>query len=767
MSNTYPFKKQLISLSVAATLASTSAFAAMLEEVIVTAQKRAQSVNDISISASAYTGNQLQAMGVDSAVDLGAFTPGLVTVNSTSGGTPIFAIRGIGLDDFSANNTSGVGVYADEVFASNPAFLSGQLFDIERVEVLKGPQGTLYGRNTTGGAINFITNKPADEFEAYVDVGVGRYSSKEFTAVVSGAITGDVIGRLSVNIAEDDGWQNDAETGNEFGGEDTMGVRGIVNFPFGDGGSATIKTYYSSDESTPVSPQVSGLGDSLGDPSFDALNSAKSATAVNVGTLPVARDENGSGIALTLEYSFDNFNVVSITAIDSYEREVVDNYGGSSAAILDLYQDNEMDQWSQEVRFVSNDDFTGFSWVAGVNISGEKVAVVDTFDDSFLVSDSVAVDFVLDPADIALQGADLLTADYTQETDSYGLYLHTETELKEGLRLTLGARYSYDNRSFEGVSTNYDADNSFNDTVALLDEEHDEEAVTGKIGLDWDYNENILVYSSVSNSYKSGAFYGAAILDDISWAYVEPEDVISYEVGFKATLFDSSLQLNGAAFMLEYENRQSLVTIVVDDFSNFLEFPVADTTLINIPESEIQGFELDMRWAATDNLTVAAGVAYLDTKVTKAPTTEDMRGINADASVNDLADGSTIPFVDALAAPLPKGVSLSQSPEWSYNAMISYDIAVGTNYLLNLQSSYSRTEEISAQLADANAITGPLDAWNAKISLSDRDEVWTASAWVKNIEDNSAESYAFTSFAGRSYYSQAPTSYGINLRYNF
>lgn len=140
-----------------------------IEEVVVTAQKRAQSVNDIGVSASAFGGDDLKKLKVESAVDLGAHTPGLVTTNATSGGTPIFAIRGIGLDDFSPNNNSGVGVYTDEVFASAPALLGGQLFDIERVEVLKGPQGTLYGKNTTGGAINFISNKPTDEFEAYVE----------------------------------------------------------------------------------------------------------------------------------------------------------------------------------------------------------------------------------------------------------------------------------------------------------------------------------------------------------------------------------------------------------------------------------------------------------------------------------------------------------------------------------------------------------------------------------------------------------------------
>ncbi|MBY6211400.1 TonB-dependent receptor [Microbulbifer agarilyticus] len=744
---------------------TTSAFANQIEEVAVTAQKREQSVNDIGVSANAFSGEMMQSLGIDSAVDLGAHTPGLVTVNSTSGGTPVFAIRGIGLDDFSPNNSSGVGIYTDEVFASNPSFLGGQLFDIERVEVLKGPQGTLYGKNTTGGAINFISAKPSDEFEAFVDAGIGNYGSHELTGVVSGAINGEVLGRLSLNVSKADGWQEDTQTGREFGGVDRSAGRGQILFPFADNGEALAKVYFSNDKSTPVSPQVSGLGEAFGDPSFDVLNSSDDPTLVNVGDLKVARDESGYGASLNLSYGFETLDVVSITAFDAYDRNVVDNYGGSSAAILDLYQDNEMSQWSQEFRLVSNSDGR-VTWVAGVNISEDTVKVHDVFDDSFFVTDSVASTFVLDPADVSAQGWDLLTAQYEQVTKSWGAYLHTETMLTDSLNLIAGVRYSADDRTFDGISTNHDDIYSFNDTIAELDDSTSENAVTGKLGLDWQVNDDFLLYANVANSYKAGAYYGAAILDDISWAYVKPEKVLSYEAGFKATLFDASLQLNGALFSLDYTDRQSLVTIIVDDFSNFLEFPVADTTLVNVPESKTNGFELDLHWLPTDNLTVMAGVAFLDSEVTRAPTTAGMRGISADPSVNDTADGVDQLFVDALAAPLPAGASLSQAPEWSYNSLLAYDLPLA-EYNLRLQTSYTYSDEMTAQLADANALSGPVHSWDAEATLSDGDERWQVSGWIKNIEDSSAETYAFSSFAGRSYYRQAPTTFGVSVRYNF
>ncbi|UTW45222.1 TonB-dependent receptor [bacterium SCSIO 12696] len=754
-----------IFLSGAACMVATSQ-ADVLEEVVVTAQKRAQSVNSIGVSANAFSGNQLSSLGVDNPVDLGAVTPGLISVNVTSGGTPVFAIRGIGLDDFSPNNTSGVGVYTDEVFASNPAFLGGQLFDVERVEVLKGPQGTLYGKNTTGGAINFISNKPTDEFEGSFEVSYGRFNTLEMTGVVSGSLSETVRGRLSANFVDSDGWQTDVATGQEFGTDERFAIRGLLDFDIGESGSALLKVYHSQDTSKPVSPEVQGLGDFFGDPSFDALNSPEDPRLVTAGDLIVDRDEDGSGVSLHLNYELENFNFVSISAWDQYDRQVVDNYGGSAAAILDLFQDNEMEQWSQEFRFVSNGD-GNFTWVAGLNISNEEVTVLDTFDDSYLVTDSTNVSFVFDPADVTAQGLDLLTADYVQETDSYGLYLHTETQLNDVLKLTVGARYSYDDRSFNGVATNSDADNSFNDVITSLNDSQTDSAFTGKVGLDWNANEDVLVYGSISTSYKSGTYYGAAVLDDVAWAYVEPEDVTAFEVGFKASLLDGAMQFNGAAFFLDYEDRQSLISLVVDDFSNALGFPVVDTTLVNVPESESQGFELDVTWAATDQLSIVAGVGYLDSEVTRAPTAADMRGINPDPTVNDQATIDGAGFVDALAGPLNAGSTLSQAPEWSYNGLIAYEIPLSETLILNLQANYSRVDTQVAQLADANAEYGPVKSLGAQVSLAQADGKWQATLFGKNITDDDAETYSFSSFAGRSVYRQKPATYGIKFKYLF
>ena len=763
MKTIHIFTKSVIALAVLTTL-TPIVHSEEIEKIQITAQKRTQNITEVGVTTTAFNGDMLEDLGVENAVDLGAHTPGLVAVNSTSGSTPIFAIRGIGLDDFSPNNTSGVGVYTDEVFASSPVYLGGQLFDIERVEVLKGPQGTLYGKNTTGGAINFITVKPTDDFEAFIEADYSSYQTVEITSAVGGALTDSVNGRLSLNYAKsNEGWQKDDATGEEFGLIDTFAVRGQLGFELGDSGTGLLRIYANQDKSKPLSPDSEAIGDTFGDASFDVLNSPKDPAKVSVGELAVSRDESGSGIALTLDYSFEKFDVISISSWDEYERAVVDNYDGSAISTMELIQDDKLEQWSQEIRFIStgNDDFT---WVAGANISNENVDALDLFDDSFFVTDS-AFDGTLYPEDITASGLDRFVADYVQETDSYGFYLHTETKLNDSWKLIAGIRYSYDERAFNGTATNESFGEVF--PVTELNEVNDESAVTGKVGLDWKVSDDLLVFGNVSTSYKSGVYYGGAVLDSDAWSYVKPEDVISAELGFKWTLLDGSMQLNGAAFALEYENRQSLLTFVSGEFSDFSGFAVADTTLASIPESQTAGFELDVHWLPTDELTIQAGIAYLDSKVTKAATTANLRGINADPSVNNQANEDGFGFVDALADELVNGTVLSQAPEWSYNALVAYDMPLENDLFLKFQTSYSYSGTQYAQLADANAEYGSISSLNGLVSLTSDNDGWTVTLWARNLLDNDAETYSFTGFAGRTVYRQKPATFGLTFKYDY
>ena len=699
-----------------------------LEEIVVTAQKRAQSVQDIGVTISAFSAEQVEDMNLSAPKDLAAFTPGLSTANATSGGTPIFAIRGIGLDDFNVNNNSGVGVYVDEVFASSPVMLSGQLFDVERVEVLKGPQGTLYGKNTTGGAINFISNKPTDEIEGYVTAGLGRWNSKTLTAAVSGPLSDNVRGRIAIDGENaGDGWQKDIDTGREFGKADRFAARGLLSFDASDQLSGLLNLHFSRDKSTPESPQ--STGGPFAPAGFTIATGSDRPEDVRVGDLNVSRDEEGWGSALTLNYDLENISITSITSYDSYDRKVIDNLDGDPYPTFDFYQDSEVEQWSQEFRF-SSDAIENLSWVAGLSYSEDDIQVNDASD--------TALPFGVHPGAQARA-----QADYLQQSESFGAYLHTETRLNDELSLTVGLRYSRDERSFKGDTTDIDGNIIFTTPGAIvvsLDDSQTENDLSYKIGLDYDLNDSTLVYANVATAYKTGVFYGSPALAPDVWGYTKPEQVFSYELGIKADLLDDSLRINAAFFHYDYDDRQSLL-LGQDANDIFI------VTLDNIPKSEIDGAELELHWLPLDGLDVRLGVSYLDAKVTEAPTT--LRGLR-------------------LSTPVKAGDSLSQAPEWSYVAAASYRWDLDGDLYARVFASYSHSEEQVAALADPSGIYGPISDASARLSVGHQDQSWEIALWSKNLTDGDDTTYSAANFyAGAQYYRQQPRSYGIEASYRF
>jgi len=717
--------------------------AAVLDEVIVTATKRAQSTQDIGVAVSAFDGDDIKSLSLETPIDLAAQTPGLSTTNGTSGGTPIFAIRGIGLDDFNINNSSGVGVYVDQIFASSPMLLGFQLMDVERVEVLKGPQGTLYGKNTTGGAINFVTNKPDDEFSASVTAGYSRWDREDLDGHVNGAISDTINGRVAYSYSkQNDGWQSDIDNDQEFGKVDKFALKGTLSFDVSEATNVLLSAHYGEDKSKPISPQNDDSEaraiDTLFLPSdlvAGVLDVPADSTSVRVGSLDVSRDESGYGGAITVTHDFDNATLVSITGYESYDRDVIDNYDGTSFNFLDLDQSGELEQFSQEFRLTSTVD-SNYSWIVGLGYSKDDVNVSD----DFLTFDSV--------------GANLTTA-YSQNSTSWGLYFHNEYQLTDIVKLVGGIRYSNDKREFSGGTFSTDGTDLFGaiaalaggapmagDLVLAQDSSVTDNNISGKIGLDAQLTEDFLVYASVATSYKAGLFYGGVGTTPGVLDYVEPEEVTAYEAGFKNTLLDGSLQLNGAVYAYEYDNRQSLV--LTDDSVLFLV-----ATLANVPESTITGAEMDFKWRPTDSLDIQGGVSYMDTKVKNTLVNADVRGLN-------------------LLSAVPAGTELAQAPEWSYNLRAAYSWDITNDLAIKTGLTYSWADSQFAALADANAQYGPIRSLGARLAVKPNDGNWEVVFWADNIEDKVSETYSFTNnSAARTVYRQKPNNYGINFTYNF
>lgn len=736
------YKYNSVYLATLAVIGSMTVQAAEIEKIEITATKRVQSIQTIGTAVSAFNGDDIKEMKLESPTDLAAHIPGLNTANATSGGTPIFAIRGIGLDDFNINNSSGVGVYVDEVFVSSPMLLGFQLMDVERVEVLKGPQGTLYGKNTTGGAINFVTNKPTEDFNGSVTAGYGRWGRFDLGGYVNGAVSDSVNGRLAYSyLKQQDGWQTDIDTGREFGKNDKFAVRGALDFLISDNTNVLVSLHAGKDKSTPISPQnddsearandtlfYGGLFDGLLDVPADS-------SSVRVGDLNVSRDEKGVGGAITVKHSFDNFDFTSISSFESYERAVVDNYDGTSAAFLDLDQSGELDQISQELRLTSNDS-SDYTWVTGINYSKDELSVSDVF----LMTDSAGVN---------------LTTAYEQTSTSFGAYFHNEYQLTDIYRVIAGIRYSNDKRDFVGGTYSTDGSDylgaievltgitpSSGTSLLTQSKSETDTNVSGKLGLDMQFTRDLLVYANVSTSYKAGLFYGGVGTEVGVLDYVKPEEVTAYEVGAKNTLLEGSLQLNGAIYSYDYKNRQSLV--IVEDPVLFLV-----GTLANVPKSSILGAEMDFQWLPTDELEIRGGVSYMDTDVENDLSSNDVRGMS-------------------LFSDVPKGTALAQAPKWSYNFLTAYTWDLNEDIYAKAQVDYSWSDTQFAALADANAQYGSMENLGARISLRSTDDSWEVALWGKNLTDEVSDNYSFTNNSGaRTVFRSEPISYGVSVTYNF
>ncbi|MGH8315328.1 MAG: TonB-dependent receptor domain-containing protein, partial [Steroidobacterales bacterium] len=592
-----------------------------LEEVVVTALRREQNIQDLGISIAELSGAEISDLRMTQPVDIARATPGLVAVNATSDSTPIFAIRGVGLDDFNINNSSGVGVYSDEVFASSPAFLTGPLFDIERIEVLKGPQGTLYGRNATGGAINIISREPTREWSGQANASYSRWGLAQF----DGGTGGPLGERLSFRVAgaldtQREGWQRDTDTGQELGKLRRGALRLQLKADLTESIDLLLNLHAARDRSTPESPQSPNVEEAataccgvvpdppnyFGTPIGGLLDGSGDPTEVRVGPIAPFTRANTQGASARLTARFDDFTLTSITAFDRNTTHGLDNYDGLPVAEFDFYRHFSAKQFSEELRVASSGE-RYIDWIAGVAYSRDEVHSQDALDGSFTVLASID------------NGLIVLDADYVQKTESMGVFAHGEAHINDQLSLILGLRFSHDKVSFDGTTsdrTGFYLGGAPGDTVAALDDSQSKSSGTFVTGLNYHLNDRVMFYGTLSNGYKGGVYYGLAAVTPEAWGYTKPERVTSIELGMKTRAFNDRLQLNGAVFHADYSDRQSSVTV---------SSPFIFATLANIPRSRIEGAELELSAKPGAGFEFQSALAWLDTKITR--TTTEVRGL--------------------------------------------------------------------------------------------------------------------------------------------
>ena len=805
-----PIMKMLIMVGMLLlTAISLTVQAAEIEEIIVTAQKREQGINDVGITVNAFTGEQLKDFGFSTAEDMALLTPGL-TINETAAtGVPLYTIRGVGYQDYSTAASSTVGLYFDEVAIPYSVMSRGLMFDVERVEVLKGPQGDLYGRNTTAGQINFVSKKPTDEFDAGITVGGGSYGTFDIEAYVSGGLGDAARGRLAVrSIQSNEGWQKSTTRDDELGEKDILAIRGMLDIDISENANLLLNVHYVDDQSenkanTAYDGRIAGLSEfsnpyngldqyilptganfgetppwySTGDnEDADWTNSYTSAVTGRTFDLRPQRDNQLTGISAILNWDFGEVRLTAISAWDNFERAEANDWDGGFYNDSSNINTSDITSFSQELRLSGGDET--LSWIAGVYYSTDDV---DEYYHYFM-SDSVfgngsipfgAVPFVLSP---------ILELDtiYAQETESVAVFGHGEWQFADNWRVTLGARYTKEERDWSGCTFSADDGSlagflntlfgstlapgdcgtidddpnspnyifgllggpNVNDAFHVFGSDIETSRLMGKLTLDYIVNDDVLIYGTVSNGFKSGGFNGANSNTTLQLEPIKEEVLTAYELGIKATLADGSLQLNAATFFYDYKDKQEQDRAVT--------FVGNISGLTNVPESEITGAELDLQWVPADGWDLRLTIALLDTEITKWMA----------------VDGAASAWPTVVRRDV-SGAELSQSPELQYSALVGYKWPIAGNKVIDASIDLSFVDDTSGGIQAEDA-TDDYTVVNARIGFGAEDGRWRVLLWSRNLTDEYYYPAAYTGGNGPYIRSVGmPRTWGVSLDYKF
>jgi len=775
-----------VSLLLVGSIGSGAVHAQVLEELVVTAQKRSQSVQDIPIAISGLSAEQIETLGFDDATDLSAQVPN-VQVSGTFGKTqPIFSIRGISQSDFSSNLASPVGIYIDEAYMPATFTHGLNFFDLERTEVLRGPQGTLYGRNTTGGAVNLITRTPQLDGETTGDISVGFGNFGLVTA--SGAIETPLIedklaARVAFTYEEDDGFFRNLLGGPNFGQTKFSGARLALNWQPTERLNTVLKL--TTGESTPrgIPARFEGKIPVGGGVFVDAVGASRDP---NLSNFEGEFDEQGnfdseSDLAtLRLTYEGDNYSIVSVTSYNDAEFiNEADTDGHAGFRNASQVYSGQSDSINQDIRFVS--DFDGsFNFIAGLYYGKEnsdaqvRTRLVNPFFNIFLLSPN--------PDD---QGLGLLFTQFGgtfQELESTktaaAIYGQGRWELSDKLGLDIGLRLTEDEISrdrFTNLRVNeagtpvgsfvpgnlldlntplippgalgpgspgFFLDGPLTGASAPAFTETERE-VTGKISLDY---RVLLVYGGYNRGFRGGNINNGgqfASPADLSGIYAGPEFVDAYELGLKGDFLDGKLRVNAAAFYYDYTDQQ---------FINQLGFAAE---IVNAGGAEVLGAEFEILALLTDNLTVNIGLGLLDTEYTEL-------------SLSNLETADPFDEIDLA------GNELISAPDVNFSIALDYNIPVSWGTInAHIDANYQGDQFFSAYNDAPRFENIRQDAYwlaNARLSTSFGDEGnLTIAAWVKNLANEEYDFYAINldGLAFDFFTTGAPRTYGLEVGYRF
>ena len=748
--------------------AASSSAPVTVGEIIVTAQKRQERLSDVPLTITAVSGDQLQRQGITSTDQLERVVPGF-SVTQSSFGTPVYTLRGVGFYDTSIGSSPAVAVYMDQVPIPYSTEARGTAFDLERVEVLNGPQGTLFGENSTGGAINYIAAKPTRDLTAGLQVDYGRFNEANAEGYVSSSLAPDLTFRLAARTENRDDWQegygpNDSRFGQSGA---TLGARrfnearllldwrptGKLNFEVNlngwhDGSDTQAQQFLAF---SPASPQ-------------NAFNAGTYAAFAGLTTLPqndrlagftegqdYGRDDYFYQGSLRADYDLDaHVKLTSITAYSGYqENSLVDEDG---TAILNQQTDRHA-----QIHSLSEEDRAALVYgparlTAGLNYED------DVTDDNLINTLHTT------NAGIGPLRYDGLTEIDRQRVKTYAAFASLDYKLTDQLSATVAGRYTAQDRDFAGCVAD-DGDGTLAAAFAgafhvpaqrggcvtlaapgstvlppIITNKLDQNNVSWKGGLNWKPSPDLLLYANITKGYKSGSFPIIPGAVAAQFTPVTQESVLAYEGGFKQEFAQRRVSIDAAGFYYDYTNKQLLGYIVEAPFGKL-------PTLVNIPKSRIYGAEIQATIQLIEGLHASAGLTYVNSRVDQNP-------INPTDPF-----GHTVSFVGEAFPDTPELTAITNA-EYHLPIPSSFDVYVGGG-------TESRSNTVSAFGGAPILKIRPYTLADLRAGFAPKAGPWSVEVWGRNITNQYYVTNVIHGADAVVAYAGMPRTYGITLKYRY
>lgn len=703
-----------------------------LEEVVVTARKREENLQKTPVSVTAFSGEALQRSGIAELTAIEQQTPNLsFTVGTGGGGSSVNAfIRGVGESDFIITTDPAVGLYLDGVYIARAFGANMELKDVGQIEVLRGPQGSLFGKNSIGGAINVVTRKPDGSNSAEIGLSAGSYNSTGISLYGQTALTDSLVASVAYLQKKADGWQK--RPGEDAGDVDLATARVILNWAPSDDFESSLSVDWNEQDQTGYPNVMLSYED--GSIFGDLWNSVKPDTPCCTPNEDIDRSGaggplpndsvDGKGINWTNTLIFGELQLKSITGY----RDMKALFGRDGDNSLLNYtgdlHDQDHQQFSQEFQVIGDND--RLDWITGAYYFEEKS--IDNTDLIIIEGIGTSVSF-----------------NNVQDVNSYALYGHVTYSLTDTLDIYAGIRHTEEEKDFNQQITNYDfgtphvfrtpgepADScKFNEALATFDCSQDWSNTSPKIGIMYQYSDSVMTYAHVSQGFRSGGFNGRSFASPADMQEYEPETMTSYETGFKAQLFNNSLRLNASLFYNNYDDIQVLIT------------RAGSVATENASRATITGFELETTWLPTTQWRIEAGLGI----------------------IKDDSDG----WVDVSGD--HTDTELKHTPDYSFNLATDYEFDFSDGGVLVLRGDVKYQSDYYIDAVNTQALhQDGYAVFNAGMIYRPEGETWEVAVQGRNLSDKRAlnsgfDGGGFFGFVEGSY--NAPRTYSVNFDYNF